>query len=245
LTPVSTAGKSAQFVPGPVLLIGPPGVGKGTQAKLLMAEFGIPQISTGDLFRQHRKDHTELGLIADKLMELGQLVPDDLVNKMVAVRLALPDCARGYILDGFPRTLAQAEWLDSFTPDCGPLPPTVAIEIRVDETQLLRRITGRRTCSTCNHIYNMYFNAPKQDELCDIDGSKLVQRADDTEQAFYKRMEVYRAQTMPVIPHYQDTGRFRSVEGDGSVDAVAAAILGALRELRAEFPVSSLTSAVR
>ena len=112
----------------------------------------------------------------------------------------------------------------------------------MDETLLLRRITGRRTCSTCNHIYNIYFNPPKQDELCDMDGSKLVQRADDTEEAFHKRMEVYRAQTMPVIPHYQDTGRFRSVEGDGSVEAVAAAILAALRELRTEFPVRSLTS---
>jgi adenylate kinase len=181
-------------------------------------------------------------MIADGLMRQGQLVPDDLVNKMVAVRLCEPDTTAGYILDGFPRTLAQAEWLDSFTPDCRPLPPTVAIEIRVDEALLLRRITGRRTCSCCNHIYNIYFNPPKQDEICDKDGTKLVQRADDTEEAFHKRMEVYRAQTMPVIPHYQNTGRFRSVEGDGSVDQVASAILAALRELRAEFPVSSLTS---
>ena len=145
-------------------------------------------------------------MIADGLMRQGQLVPDDLVNKMVAVRLCEPDTTAGYILDGFPRTLAQAEWLDTFTPDCGPLPPTVAIEIRVDEALLLRRITGRRTCAKCNHIYNIYFNPPKHDELCDDDATKLVQRADDTEEAFYKRMEVYRAQTMPVIPHYQDTG---------------------------------------
>ena len=114
-----------QFIPGPVLLIGPPGVGKGTQAKLLMAEFGIPQVSTGDLFRQHRREHTELGLIADKLMELGQLVPDDLVNKMVAVRLASPDCARGYILDGFPRTLAQANWLDGYLTETAARLPVV------------------------------------------------------------------------------------------------------------------------
>jgi len=238
----TTAQTDASFLPGPVLLLGAPGVGKGTQAQILVSKFGIPQISTGDLLRQHRRNHTELGMIADGLMREGKLVPDDLVNKMVAVRLCEPDTTAGYILDGFPRTLAQAEWLDSFTPDCGPLPPTVAVEIRVDETLLLRRITGRRTCSTCNHIYNIYFNAPKQDELCDQDGSKLVQRADDTEEAFHKRMEVYRAQTMPVIPHYQDTGRFRSVEGDGSVEAVAAAILAALRELRTEFPVRSLTS---
>ena len=238
----TTAPADSSFLPGPVLLLGAPGVGKGTQAQLLVSRFAIPQISTGDLLRQHRRNHTELGMIADDLMRQGQLVPDDLVNKMVAVRLCEPDTTAGYILDGFPRTLAQAEWLDTFTPDCGPLPPTVAVEIRVDETLLLRRITGRRTCSACNHIYNIYFNPPKQDGLCDKDGTSLAQRVDDTEEAFLKRMEVYRAQTMPVIPHYQNTGRFRSVEGDGSVDAVAAAIFAALCELRAEFPVGNLTS---
>ena len=238
----TTAPADGSFLPGPVLLFGAPGVGKGTQAQILVSRFGIPQISTGDLLRQHRRNHTELGMIADGLMRQGQLVPDDLVNKMVAVRLCEPDAAAGYILDGFPRTLAQAEWLDTFTPECGPLPPTVAVEIRVDETLLLRRITGRRTCPGCNRIYNIYFNPPQRYEFCDDDQTKLVQRADDTEEAFLKRMEVYRAQTMPVIPHYQGTGRFRSVEGGGSVDAVAAAILEALRELRTEFPVPSLTS---
>jgi adenylate kinase len=237
-----TAPADSSFLPGPVLLLGAPGVGKGTQAQLLVSRFGIPQISTGDLLRQHRRNHTDLGMIADELMRQGQLVPDDLVNKMVAVRLCEPDTTAGYILDGFPRTLAQAEWLDTFTPDCGPLPPAIAIEIRVDEALLLRRITGRRTCAKCNNIYNIYFSPPAREGVCDKDGSQLVQRADDTEEAFYKRMDVYRAQTMPVIPHYQNTGRFRSVEGDGSVDAVAAAILLALRELRAEFPVASLTS---
>jgi adenylate kinase len=161
---------------------------------------------------------------------------------MVAVRLCEPDTTAGYILDGFPRTLAQAEWLDSFKPECGPLPPTVAIEIRVDEALLLRRITGRRTCARCNRIYNIYFNPSTQEGLCDDDGSALTQRADDTEDAFHKRMEVYRAQTMPVIPHYQETGRFRSIEGDGSVDEVAASILTALQELRKQFPVTNLAS---
>jgi adenylate kinase len=182
-------------------------------------------------------------MLADDIMKQGQLVPDDLVNKMVAVRLCEPDTAVGYILDGFPRTLAQAEWLDAFVPACGSFPPTIAIEIRLDEAQLLRRITGRRTCATCNQIYNMYFNPPKHDSVCDKDGAPLIQRADDTEEAFHKRMQVYRAQTMPVIPHYQSTGRFRSIEGDASVDAVASAIVAALHELRAAFPASpSLTS---
>jgi adenylate kinase len=227
------------FLPGPILLLGAPGVGKGTQAQILVSRFAIPQISTGDLLRQHRRNHTELGMLADELMRKGQLVPDDVVNKMVAVRLCEPDAVDGYILDGFPRTLAQAKWLDSFVPECRALPLTVAIEIRVDEAQLLRRITGRRTCPVCNRIYNIYFNPPKHDELCDDDITKLIQRADDTEEAFHIRMKEYRAKTAPVIPHYQKTGRFRSIDGDAGVDAVAAAVLSALEELRAEFPVAA------
>jgi adenylate kinase len=225
-------------LPGPILLLGAPGVGKGTQAQILVSRFGIPQISTGDLLRQNRRNHTELGMLADDLMRQGQLVPDDLVNKMVAARLCESDTTAGYILDGFPRTLAQAQWLDAFVPDCGSLPPTVAIEIRVDEAQLLRRITGRRTCPKCNRIYNIYFSPPQTDEICDEDQTKLVQRADDTEEAFHNRMKEYRAKTMPVVPHYQKTSRFRSIDGDATVDAVAAAVLLALHELRAEFPVA-------
>jgi adenylate kinase len=238
----STAPAETTFLPGPVLLLGAPGVGKGTQAQILVSQFGIPQISTGDLLRQHRRNHTELGLLADDLMRRGQLVPDDLDNQMVAVRLCQPDTTVGYILDGFPRTLAQAQWLDSFVPDCGTLPPTVAIEIRVDEAQLLRRITGRRTCPHCNRIYNIYSNPPKNDLLCDDDATPLVQRADDTEEAFHNRMKEYRAKTMPVVPHYKNTGRFRSIDGDASVDSVAAAIQSSLRELRAQFPMPVVAS---
>jgi len=226
------------FLPGPILLIGAPGVGKGTQAQILVARFGIPQISTGDLLRQHRRNRTKLGMIADELMGQGKLVSDDLVNEMVAVRLADPDTARGYILDGFPRTLAQAEWLDAYAAEQATLPPLVAIEIHVDEAQLLRRITGRRTCPTCNRIYNIYFNPPKAEGICDEDGNPLIQRGDDTEEAFATRMQVYRAQTMPVIPHYRQSGRFRTVEGDAPVETVSAAIIAALRELRAEFPAA-------
>jgi adenylate kinase len=235
----TTAPAEEAFLPGPILLLGAPGVGKGTQAQILVTRFSIPQISTGDLLRQHRRNRTELGMLAEDIMKQGQLVPDDLVNKMVAVRLCEPDASAGYILDGFPRTIAQAEWLDSFTPACGSLPATVAIEIRVDEAQLLRRITGRRTCSACNHIYNIYFNPPKQDQICDKDQTKLTQRGDDTEEAFHQRMQVYRDQTMPVTAHYQNTGRFRSIDGDGGVDLIAVSILSALRELRSEFPVPS------
>ena len=153
------------FHPGPILLLGAPGVGKGTQAKLLMAAHAIPQISTGDLLRQHRADHTPLGLMAEDLMRQGILVPDDLVNQMVAARLAQPDTANGYILDGFPRTLAQAQWLDTQLAT-----PVVAISITVDPAQLLQRITGRRI-SPAGRIYNIYSSPPQVPGLCDVDGT--------------------------------------------------------------------------
>src|SRR6202041_2088042 len=166
---------SNAFLPGPVLLLGAPGVGKGTQAKRLMDEIGIPLISTGDLLREHRRNHTPLGMMADELMAKGQLVPDDLVNQMVATRLTEPDTERGYILDGFPRTLNQAEWLDVQL--AGSTMPVVAVNIVVPERELLERITGRLICPVCGTIYNVYSEPPKQDGICDREGGKLVQRA--------------------------------------------------------------------
>ena len=165
-TLLHSAPASADFLPGPVLLLGAPGVGKGTQAKVLMATFGIPQISTGDLLRQHRRERTPLGLLAEEIMSRGQLVPDDLVNQMVEARLALPDVARGYILDGFPRTLAQADWLDRIlagvrsTEATATHLPVVAISITVGYEHLLQRITGRRI-SASGRIYNVYSNPPR------------------------------------------------------------------------------------
>ena len=220
-----------EFQPGPVLLLGAPGVGKGTQAQLLEAAFRIPQISTGDLLRQNRREHTPLGMVADELMRTGHLVPDHLVNEMVAVRLEADDTGRGYILDGFPRTLAQATWLDQRAIEKRAT-PLIALEIFVEESKLLRRITGRRICPNCNRIYNVYLNPPKIDGMCDEDGAKLVQRADDTEEAFHKRMQVYAAQTMPVIPHYKTEGRFRQIDGDQAVDVVSQAVADALYALR-------------
>src|ERR1700744_354052 len=150
---------ASDFLPGPVLMLGAPGVGKGTQAQLLMAEFGIPQISTGDLLRQHRDNATPLGKIADGLMAEGKFVPDDLVNEIVAERLTEPDTEHGYILDGFPRTLNQAEWLD--TKLVAYMLPVVAVSILVDERVLLERITGRRMCPVCGTIYNVYTQPAK------------------------------------------------------------------------------------
>lgn len=224
---------SADFLPGPVLLIGPPGVGKGTQSKILMAEFGIPQISTGDLFRQHRADHTDLGNLADKLMSEGKLVPDQLVNDMVAERLTHADCARGYILDGFPRTLPQANWLDAHLAGHTASAPVIVISMVVDREDLLKRITGRRTCPH-GHIYNIYSHPPKVTNTCDLDGAQLAQRNDDTEATFQQRMREFDEKTAPVLPHYRDQGRFAEVDGLASVDTVTDAIRTQLKRLRAE-----------
>jgi adenylate kinase len=220
-----------EFTPGPVLLIGPPGVGKGTQAKALMAEFNIPQISTGDLLREHRARHTELGMAADEVMSKGQLVPDDLVNQMVATRLAATDCVRGYILDGFPRTLPQAAWLDKYLADTNSAYPVVVISLVVDREDLLKRITGRRICPQ-GHIYNIYSQPPRVEGVCDVDGSALEQRKDDTVAVFEERMRVFEEETAPVIPHYRAQGRFAQVNGLQDVASVTQEIRARLQELR-------------
>jgi adenylate kinase len=221
---------ASDFLPGPVLLLGAPGVGKGTQAKRLMDEFNIPQISTGDLLREHRRNHTPLGMLADELMSQGKLVPDDLVNQMVSVRFQDPDTEHGYILDGFPRTLNQAEWLDGQL--VAYLLPVVAVNIVVDEKVLLERITGRRI-SPAGRIYNVYTTPPKVEGICDVDGSKLEQRADDTEEVFHERMKTFRVKTAAVIEYYRSHGnRFAEVDGDRPVDEVTKGIRAALLKLR-------------
>jgi adenylate kinase len=228
----SDRGVTTTVTPGPILLLGAPGSGKGTQAKELIKQWGIPHISTGDLLRSNRDRGTELGKIADGLMTRGELVSDSLVNEMVAVRLQEPDTVRGYILDGFPRTLGQASWLDGRLAQQSGSLPVVAVSIHVDYNQLLRRITGRRTCPTCGAIYNIYLNPPKKDGICDVDGSALVQRADDTEEAFKQRMQSYAALTEPVIEHYREQGRFAEVNGDGAITEIAAGIIAAVERLR-------------
>jgi len=189
----ATAGKQSQIqvVPGPILLLGAPGVGKGTQAKELVKLWGIPQISTGDLLRYHVENGTELGKLADPIMKCGGLVPDSLVQDMVVARLAKPDTERGFILDGFPRTLGQATWVDeTLTHKSGAL-PVVAVKIQVDYTQLLRRVTGRRNCPVCGTIYNIYLQPPKIEGVCDLEGAALEQRSDDTEECFAGRLRTY------------------------------------------------------
>jgi adenylate kinase len=229
-------GHSQLETPGPILLIGAPGVGKGTQAKAIVAAWGIPQISTGDLLRDNVARKTDLGRQAQQLMQQGELVGDDLVNQMVAERLKQPDTARGYILDGFPRTLGQAQWLDDYlaqaTADHPASLPVVAVNVRVEYTQLLRRVTGRRMCPTCGSIYNVYLHPPKVDGICDLDGTPLTRRQDDTEAVFEGRMRSYDEQTAPVVEHYRGQARLAEVDGEQPVEQVTAAVVEQVRHLR-------------
>jgi adenylate kinase len=228
-----------------VLLLGAPGVGKGTQAKAIMAAWGIPQISTGDILREIKNRDAKPSAIADRLlregklheddlarMASGKLVSDALVNDMVAARLEEPDTVRGYILDGFPRTLVQANWLDMQLVSSGSGLPVVAVSLRVDERQLLLRITGRRSCPVCKSIYNVYLKPPTADTVCDLDQTVLEQRADDTEAVFAERMRAYAEQTAPVLEHYRALGRYVEVNGDAAVDEVTESILGAVERRR-------------
>ena len=225
--------KDRKTLPGPILLLGAPGAGKGTQAKELVKLWGIPQVSTGDLLRANVAQGTELGRAAQVVMDRGDLVPDSLVNDMVAVRLNEPDTIRGYILDGYPRTLNQAGWLDDRIAARPESLPVVAVSIQVDYNQLLRRITGRRNCPVCQTIYNVYAKPPRISGICDIEGAALVQRADDTEEVFAERMRAYAALTEPVVEHYRATGRFAEVDGNRPIDVVVAGIAAAVERLRA------------
>jgi adenylate kinase len=201
-----------------------------------MAACTIPQISTGDLLRAIKNDPakavTPEAIQAREFMDRGQLVPDDLVNEIVAERLTEPDTRRGYILDGYPRTLNQAEWADTHIAAAADSLPLVAISIVVSYEHLLQRITGRRI-SPAGRIYNIYTNPPRTPGICDFDGSPLTQRSDDSEEVFAQRMKTFDAETVPVIDHYRKLGRFLEIDGDQSVEAVSAAIMAALHSLRA------------
>ena len=210
---------------GPVILLGSPGAGKGTQAKLLAARYRIPQISTGDILRDNVARGTELGKKADPIMKSGGLVSDELMLPMVADRLSQPDSDRGFILDGFPRTVGQAGWLDSYLDkrsfDGRRLGPVV-MNIKVGYNQLLQRLTGRRSCPVDGKIYNIYFQPPKKDEVCDSCGAQLVQRKDDREEVISKRLHEYEAQTLPLTDYYRNKGRLHELNGELPPDQVTA-----------------------
>jgi len=237
-TPSSVADvKRAEQVVGPIIMLGAPGAGKGTQAKLIAAAYAIPQISTGDLFRENVANGTELGLKVKAILDRGDLVSDDLVDGMVAERLSKPDIHRGFILDGFPRTVGQAEWFDGYLKSRrggkGTVAPfsaisPIVVQIVVEYNQLLQRITGRRSCPTCGRIYNVHFQPPKVEGICDVDGGRLVVRPDDTEAVVAERLKAYERQTLPLVAYYKAKGQLVDVDGNQAVESVAAQALSAI-----------------
>jgi adenylate kinase len=217
---------------GAVVLLGAPGAGKGTQSKILAAQYGIPQISTGDLLRDNVARGTELGKVARSVLEKGGLVSDHLVEDMLEERIRTGgDTHRGFILDGFPRTLAQAEWLDRFLTNWtaevkhGESVRPVVINVAVGYNQLLRRLTGRRSCPTCGRIYNVFSQPPRVPDICDVDGSRLATRRDDCEDVISERLKAYERQTFPLIDYYKSQGRLHEISGDQPLEAVTGAVL--------------------
>jgi adenylate kinase len=214
-----------------LIFLGPPGAGKGTQAKRIAQRYDVPHLSTGDMLRQAVARGSELGRLAKPIMDRGDLVPDDLVLAMVEQRLTEPDCAGGCVFDGFPRTLPQAEMLEEILERLGFGKPLV-IDFHVDEETLLRRVAGRWTCSVGGEIYNIYEAPPKVAGICDHDGGKLIQRADDRPEIVQERLRAYEQQTKPLAEYYRRQGVLETVDAAKSVEDVSSALQGILeREL--------------
>lgn len=218
-----------RVVPKFVVLLGAPGAGKGTQANRLSQALGIPHVSSGDLFRENLGNETELGLLAKSYMDKGELVPDDVTIAMVVDRLAQRDCTTGAILDGFPRTLAQASALDEALARDG-RHISVAPYIRVSEATLLARLGGRWTCGQCKAVYHQIFSPPKVQGVCDVCEGTLYQRADDTPETHQRRIDVYMRQTQPLIDYYRSAGVLSEVDGEGDVDTVFGLLLRVAQE---------------
>ena len=212
-----------------VVLLGPPGAGKGTQATGIAEKYGIVHISTGDIFRSNVKEGTPLGLKAREYMDKGLLVPDSLVCDLVEDRVSKEDCANGYLLDGFPRTVFQAEHFDEFLKKNGTELDAV-VDIEVPEDVLLPRMIGRRVCRKCGQPYHVQFAPPKQEGVCDICGGEVYQRADDREETVLNRFKVYAEQTAPLIEYYTNSGKLVEVDGTLGKDQVFAAICELLGE---------------
>lgn len=210
-----------------LILLGPPGAGKGTQAKMLTDRFGIPQISTGDILRAAVKAGTPMGLQAKACMDAGTLVPDEVVVGIVRDRLQEADCQAGFILDGFPRTVPQAEALGANLAELGKELDAV-LSLEVDVEALVERLTGRRTCKDCGRGYHVKFDPPRQAGICDACGGELFQRDDDREETIRKRLEVYQAQTAPLAGYYQKHGLLTRVDGMQEIDSVQRQLLAAL-----------------
>jgi adenylate kinase len=213
-----------------LVLLGPPGAGKGTQAERLEEELHLPHVSSGELFRENMKNETELGLLAKGYIDRGDLVPDDVTIAMIRERLQRPDCEQGAILDGFPRTHAQAEALDSMLVEMGRGLDGV-LYISVPDEELVRRLSGRWLCRQCQTPYHTVFSPPAKEGICDACGGELYQRDDDKPQTVRTRLEVYRQQTAPLIDYYRQAGLLVEVDGAGGIEGVSAALLEAVQNL--------------
>ena len=212
-----------------IVLLGPPGAGKGTQAAKIIEEYSVPHISTGDIFRKNLKEGTPLGIKAKGYMDQGLLVPDELVVDLVKDRLLEEDCVDGFMLDGFPRTVLQAEALEEELIRLGQTLNAV-ININVDAELLFKRLTGRRICKSCGATYHVYFNRTKSEGICDKCGGELYQRDDDQEATVKKRLEVYQEQTQPLIDYYKNKGTLVDIDGVGEIDDVFSQISASLQE---------------
>jgi adenylate kinase len=214
-----------------LVLVGPPGAGKGTQAQFIAEHLHIPKISTGDIFRANVGAGTELGLLAKSFMDRGDLVPDDVTIDMVRNRLAEPDAQAGFLLDGFPRTVPQAQTLDDMLAEAG-VKLDVVLELVVENDEVVRRLSGRRTCRTCNHIWHIEFDPPAVDAVCDLDGGELYQRDDDKPETIANRLEVYDKDTAPLVNYYAERGLLVGIDATGPVDDVTQRAIDALRPLQ-------------
>jgi len=210
-----------------IVFLGPPGAGKGTQAKILVERYEIPQVSTGDMLREHRAKGTELGKKAQEYMDKGQLVPDEIILSMVKERLSQPDCQKGFILDGFPRTVAQAEALDKLLSEMGKK-LDFALALIVPDDLLVERLTGRRTCKSCGMMYHIKYKPPKVEGECDVCEGELYQRPDDNEETVRNRLKVYHEQTAPLIEYYKNRGILREIDGSKSIEEITQQIISIL-----------------
>jgi adenylate kinase len=213
-----------------IILLGPPGAGKGTQAKRISSDFEIPQVSTGDMLREAVKNGTQMGLMAKGFMDSGGLVPDEVVVGIVKDRLSAADCEKGFILDGFPRTIPQAEALEVATSELGKA-IDVAISLEVDEKELMTRLCGRRTCNKCGSMYHVTFNPSRVEGKCDQCGGDLLQRDDDREETILARLVNYKKSTAPLIDFYARGGKLKTVLASGNIDAIYAEIAGLIRSV--------------
>jgi adenylate kinase len=211
-----------------LVLVGPPGAGKGTQAQFIASHFAVPKISTGDIFRANVSEGTDLGLEARKYMDAGDLVPDEVTIGMVKDRLSHEDASEGFLLDGFPRTVHQAEVLDGMLAE-QVAALDVVLELVVDDEEVVRRLSGRRTCRQCGHVWHLDFDPPASDGVCDRCSGELFQRDDDSEDTIRHRLEVYADQTSPLIGYYGDRGLLRGVDATGPVEDVTERAINALR----------------